>query len=481
MSQVAINQYSYDHHHHHHHHTTLHDTAIEIPPLTLLDTLHNSIVLSHTVAHLPIASLLNLAASSRAFRDLLYHAPGVFRHLDLSHVRTAQFDIDDIDRGGEVWRNVQVDENLTEDDFYSGPLRGIFATLARRNILQNVQTLVLDGLSVTAELCHEIINDPAYNVRILSIRDVKNLNQAKLRGALQYACRPGRPEATPRLKALYVFGAKEPVGPASQPATSISAGWNQKSQIALSSALEREGDAWWSRKGRILPKNISEDWASCLLACQGIIAFDGLLCTGPRHHNSAAFGKVNLPGVVNSPAVACFALPPCSGCGIAPEGMFHPKAEPPSSLPLLSPPPTLSSSVRAATTPQHATASSPQTFAPRCLDCIRERYCTACNKWWCESCYALPGQGAAHNDVVVVDEEGDWNLSEGLESELATLKIKSRVSKSCWECGTNCDDCIARTQRVCKKCYGGYCITHNEGSSATCCDWCVSSRRIGRL
>lgn len=66
--------------------------------------------------------------------------------------------------------------------------------------------MVLDGLAVTFELCSEILLDDTYNVRILSIRDVTNLNENKLRHALSYACRPGRPEGTPRLKGLYIFG-----------------------------------------------------------------------------------------------------------------------------------------------------------------------------------------------------------------------------------------------------------------------------------
>jgi uncharacterized protein (DUF2249 family) len=59
---------------------------------------------------------LNLAATSRSFRFLVYHTPNVFRRLQLSNVKTAQFDVDEVDRGGETWRNVQLDENLTEHE-----------------------------------------------------------------------------------------------------------------------------------------------------------------------------------------------------------------------------------------------------------------------------------------------------------------------------------------------------------------------------
>jgi hypothetical protein len=145
----------------------------------LFNLLSNSLILHETVPFLPISALLNLAASSKALRDLLLHTPSVFRHLDLTTVRSAIFDVAGIDHGGEIWRNAQLDENLTEDEFYTGPLRGIFYNLRRNNILQNVHTLVLDGLSVTADLVNDILIDPQYQVRLLSIRETKNLNERR--------------------------------------------------------------------------------------------------------------------------------------------------------------------------------------------------------------------------------------------------------------------------------------------------------------
>jgi hypothetical protein len=59
---------------------------------------------------------VSLAATSRAFRTLILETPGVFRHLALSHIKAVQFEIAKIDHGGEIWRNVQLDENLTEDE-----------------------------------------------------------------------------------------------------------------------------------------------------------------------------------------------------------------------------------------------------------------------------------------------------------------------------------------------------------------------------
>lgn len=88
----------------------------EIQETALLQLLANSLVLSQTAPYLSCYDVLNLAATSRAFRFLIYHTPQVFRRLDLGNVKTAQFDSDAADRGGQTWRNVQLDETLTEDE-----------------------------------------------------------------------------------------------------------------------------------------------------------------------------------------------------------------------------------------------------------------------------------------------------------------------------------------------------------------------------
>jgi len=374
----------------------------------LLGILLNRLVLDNIVPFLPILSLLNLSATSREFRSLVYDSPGVFRYLDLSNAKRAQLnDVDGIDHGGQVWRNVQLDENLTEDDFYSGPLRGIFSVLRRRDILQDVQTLVLDGLSVTAELCNELINDSSYSVRILSIRDAKSLNHGKLRGSLQYACRSSRPEGSPRLKALYVFGPKDvPVASlASSAQPSVSAEWNQRSQRALTAALEQEKDAWWTKKGPMQVKSHQEGWQDTLVACSGIIAFDAVLCKGPAHRNSPAFGTARSHRI-SEPAIASIALPPCEGCGSCPEGLTDLSTEA-VNLPLLAPPPVLSSSLRAATTPRQPAAC----FAARCGQCVRNRYCLGCNKWWCETCYVPPHLLQDTTESSVASDMGTLSLT----------------------------------------------------------------------
>ena len=99
-----------------------------------------------------------------------------------------------------------MDENLTEDEFYAGPLRYVLGRLQRTQTLSHVHALVLDGLaSVTSDLLHDIVTSSEYNVRLLSIRRCVNVNEAKLQQLLTYICRPSRPEGTPRLQGVYFF------------------------------------------------------------------------------------------------------------------------------------------------------------------------------------------------------------------------------------------------------------------------------------
>ncbi|KAI0129930.1 hypothetical protein BJ170DRAFT_292517 [Xylariales sp. AK1849] len=456
----------------------------------LLDLLLNTLILRQTVPYLPISALLNVAATSKAARNLFHNTPGVFRHVDLTGVKTAQFKIDGIDRGGETWRNVQLDENLTEDDFYSGPLRGIFYNLRRTNILQDVQTLVLDGLSVTAELVNDVLSDPKFNIRILSIREAKNLNERRLMQSLRYACRTSRPERTPRLKGIYVFGKSDtPALPVTTSAGNAmsSINRNHTSNHAPKEAMCGEGDDWYLKKGRIISKPIAEGWAETLLDCRGVIHFDAVLCTSPRHQNSLAFGKVPVSSVPsgnqNQPwSIATFALGGCATCGCAPEGFTIYGDSPAEQLPLLTPLPLHSSNVKVATRPQSPTDENTENpkFVPRCWDCIRERYCFSCDQWWCESCYHIPTgvELAAAQHIHIVDDT--IGFSDHEISAMEPPKIKDpKIKRDCWECQTNCLDCIARTQLHCKACGGGYCIVHYEGSTMTLCDWCSTRGRRG--
>ncbi len=291
--------------------------------------------------------------------------------------------------------------------FYSGPLRGIINTLFRTHILPQVQTLILDGLAVTAELVNEILIDTRFDLRVLSLREAKHLNERLLCRLLQTVCRSSRPDGTPRLKALYIFTPlQQPQPPALTGAEAhgrgaVGAGWNAKSQAALSSLLQNaaDGDAWYTRKGRILTRPMVGDWGSTLRACQGIIAFDGVLCNGPMHHNSPVFGATSYPADGSAFAVATHALAGCEKCGSAPEGWTVWGEQVPDDeggdaarFPLLAPPPLLSSNYRVAMCPtgqrvnpsRYPTEKSARPaprFIARCFECLRDRYCWSCHRW----------------------------------------------------------------------------------------------------
>jgi hypothetical protein len=371
---------------------------------TLLDLLSIDLILRQTAPHLQPSALLSLAGTNKTFRNFIQTSASAWRHLDLSGVNSAIIDTSPIDAGGISWRAERMDESLTEDDFYSGPLRGIFSKLQSKGVLRYLHTLILDGLSVPADLVREIIAEDRFNVRILSLRDCKHLNQTKLQQVLRYAVRPGRPDGSPKLRGLYVFGHKDspqlpqpkaaitntapqaPRGVLASEGAQIGSEWNSRSAATINASLPSDDEQrWYGRSGRALTRTTSA-WADVLQACQGIIAFDALLCRGPRHDITITTGKDFLP-----PAIAGVALGPhgCETCETCPEGpgLFGQSDE--SSLSLLAPPPTHSSTIRAAQRPTGTSTTFPPLLT-RCEDCLRNRWCERCNRWWCESCYTEP-------------------------------------------------------------------------------------------
>lgn len=306
--------------------------------------------------------------------------------------------------------------------FYGGPLRGVFGQLRRQHILENVQTMVLDGLSVTSELLTEIILDNSFNVRLLSVREVQNLNERKLMQALEYSVRPTRPSTIPRLQGLYIFGKRDtPESPHSEGhvinnkfATSVQvtpslggvmasqgaqlgAQFNQRSRDALSTSLQGDGDELYGRLGVLFPKAPMNDWARTMEICRGLISFDGIPCSGPRHNWMSVSTKGDLdqrpwylkPVAHLPPAVAMIALQGCSSCHSAPEGIVNYRVARPQDLPLLAPPPFHSSTIKAATRSNVTVNGKKVRLLHRCRDCLRGRYCEGCHKWWCEDCHEL--------------------------------------------------------------------------------------------
>jgi hypothetical protein len=394
-------------------------------PLTLIDVLANSVVLRQLAPYIPIRSLLNLSLTNKVVRDIIVSQPEPWRHLDLTGVKSAMMESSPIDIGGFSWRAERMDESLTEEEFYGGPLRGILGRLHQKRILKYVQTLVLDGLSVPADLVREIVAEDWYNVRILSIRESSNLNQTKLQKELRYITRPTRAEGTPKLKGLYFFGPKDskrPViwqqrdpppaglGVMESEGAQIGAEWNRRSSVALGTCIRDDETKWYGCTGRVMKRPLS-DWPETLQACKGLINFDAVLCRGPKHDIS----KVDSIDFLQ-PAIATVALGErgCETCGSCPEGPAAFGHSPEYILPLISPPPSHSSTIRAAQYMPPIDTRSPRLIL-RCEDCLRGRWCERCNRWWCEDCYMEPVHRVQRTELQQV-ELHEQIRNEGLDS-----------------------------------------------------------------
>ncbi|WEW59418.1 hypothetical protein PRK78_004890 [Emydomyces testavorans] len=371
---------------------------------SLLDILSNSLVIDHLAPYMTVASLLSLASTNKTMRSLIMDTPYVFRHLDLTQCRGAHIPLTSpVDRECGAWGRERMDESVTEDEFYSGPLHGIFGDLGRRSILQDVRTLVLDGLSVPASLVAEIVLTDRFNVSILSIRGCLNLNERQLMQTLQYAVRPSRAKGMPRVKGIYHFAPKESdqplcsqprLGPPrrpDQPQTGHHSRYTHHHSWDRGDDVQRRHE-WYKPSGQVLTGVISSGWAQTLQLCERIISFDAVLCRSPRHNpNSYTGDNPKQLGSYLPPAIATIALGPrgCEGCGTTPEGPAVWGYSPDEYFPLLSPPPLHSSRIAAAKNPSLYPNETP-TLIMQCEDCVRNRLCRRCNRWWCSDCLQDP-------------------------------------------------------------------------------------------
>lgn len=405
--------------------------AAEAAPVAFEHLLDNSLVLRQTIPFLSVQSVVALLSTSKPLQRALCSEPDVFRRLDLSGLPKITSCSTPIDNGGTNWRQERMDEALTQDEFVSGPLRGVFSRLYKRDLLCHVQTMILDGLGVTAELVHEIMSEDRFNVKILSVRGCASLNQRRLMQVLQTAVRPGRSPDMPRLKALYVFG-PIPVGPwaghgltASVDAgvterlgANVGTAWNKKSHQHLKSSLSGADDLWYQSSGKLFRfRNDCEavEWAETLRMCLGIINFDAVLCRGPRHDDAFVGDALWL-----APKIATVALGAgCAKCGSSPEEPARYGVSPMDHLPLVDPPPFYSSTVREAQKP-HLVGANSRSYPPlhvRCEDCLRARYCERCHVWWDESCYSELDKGKRVSEVSANRSNSPTRIHLGLCTE----------------------------------------------------------------
>ncbi|KAE8159722.1 hypothetical protein BDV40DRAFT_231473 [Aspergillus tamarii] len=384
---------------------------IVAPPkqVSLLDVLSNSLILDHMAPYLSVPTLFALASTSHVLRTTIMETPYIFRHLDLTQCPRHWLP-SKLLRNSEA--RISSDERLesspTEDAPYSIPLQRRLATLGRSSILQDVRTLILDGLSVPADLVAELILTDRFNVNLLSIRECHDLNERKLIQVLQHAVRPSRPKGTPRVKGIYYFT------PLSQPRAMMRSRyrdwWSSRCTLPTSNgALEppssdnaRESaffyqNAWYRPSGKLIPRSTEEGWAHTIQQCEGIISFDAVLCRGPQHnvdlytslgHNEDGYRSEGQP---LRPAIATIALGPrgCDSCRTSPEGPAVWGESPERQFPLLSPLPLHTSSIAVAKRPVLCPDAHPILVA-RCAECLNDRWCRRCNKWFCEDCLPSP-------------------------------------------------------------------------------------------
>lgn len=348
----------------------------QVLPMSLFDLLSNSLVLAQLSPHLEISTLLALAATSKQFTSLIYGSPYSFRYLNLSTLKHRLSPTNAAVQ--ERWRQGYTGTYRTEDDYYSVALRWVFGALKRRNVLGNVTTLILDGLSVPNVLLGDILCNDSCNVRILSIRGCSNMRDQGLRQLLKYIVRPSRPEGSPKLKGLYYFGFPD------QSSNGTATNDDKSTQATVTVGVTSSSGAqlgrrdWYTTFGEITSRRIDLEWVPILQACSGVISFDTVLC----RHKKESHSRSNIATISLGPQG-------CQNCHSSPEGPAFAGISPVDQLPLLSPPPLHSSSVRAAQRPALGDSFTPPFFA-RCRDCLEFRRCERCNVWWCEDCYSVP-------------------------------------------------------------------------------------------
>ncbi|KAJ5128456.1 hypothetical protein N7448_002175 [Penicillium atrosanguineum] len=410
----------------------------------LEEMLTNSLILDHMAPYLSVPSLMALSMASRHLHDAITKTPYIFRHLDLTRCK-----------GAQLPASRQDDDSQTEDEVYSAPLRHIFSSLGKRSLLQDVRTLVLDGLSVPADLVSDIILTDRFNVNILSIRECTHLNEHKLMQIIQHAVRPTRPEGTPRVKGIYFFSPvrKAPcavvrrryrdwwgarVGSSRSPSqSSSSSSSDNEDEVAVTRPTRQQQNEWYSPTGKIFKHALEEGWARTLQKAEGIIAFDAVLCRGPRHdvNQYTSVNEESAPseGPLLEPAVATVALGPrgCDGCHSSPEGPAIWGQSPDMHFPLLSPMPLHVSNVATAKRPEMIPGKHPLLFAS-CADCLADRWCQRCNKWFCSNCLSNPQHVRAnlspHQTAVRPEDHNGPRLPD-------RERLERGVSKDCWECG----------------------------------------------
>ena len=359
-------------------------------PCSLLDLLSNALILTHTSPYIGIKSLVSLAATSKAYKSLVYDTLHVFQHADLSGTGVST----------GVVRDLALFNDRKIDEAYVQRFSSIFSILENRNVLQDVRSLILDGLYVPITVIEDLMCNERFQIRLLSIRGVSTLRirPFDMLRILRHVAESSHLKTTPNIRALYLFGqtsrAQEvltwedimtsPESITTSMGAQLGAGNHVADDLDNFRKLPVEdpySDSPYSAPGKayiLEGRWLTPGWSDILEVCAGLIAFDAVLCRHDREklHDSR-------------PSLATVRLTGCKSCGTCPEGPAYPGVSPTDHLPLLSPPPLHSSKVEVA----QRVDTQGQPYPPlilRCRTCLKDRWCETCNSWWCESCYTIP-------------------------------------------------------------------------------------------
>lgn len=390
-----------------------------LPSLSVV--LSNHLILLEICPLLPVSSLLSLSATSKTLSYLVYNTPNTFRHLDLS-TRNGAPSIIGFELSNKTRRQVELGKRSI-DNYNAMRASCIFEVLRQKLVLNDVTTLILDGLRVSDELLRDIVSLDRYNIRLLSVRNVTDLRKDTIYKVLRDIVKPSRPPGTPKLKGLYCFNAnasRDKFKILSKSRNGITAtigarfgclSFDEAADASAAIAPWHSDDGWYDGNGRVIDDFFGDGMGQCLLhECAGIISFDAVLCRScPGSILSGNWSERNA-----RPQVATVSLRGCESCHLAPEGPAILGISPVDHLPLLSPLPLRSSTVRAAQMPATYGHELPPLYA-RCERCIKNRHCNGCNAWWCESCYTVQGPECKQYDL-----EGPYSV---MVSQATVLQI----------------------------------------------------------
>ena len=290
------------------------------PSPSLADLLRNRLIFHQISPYLDITTLLSLAATSKGLRCLVYQTPQAFQYLDLS--TTCQ-------KLGSY--------GLTygRDGCYSKPLNDALIILGKYSVLQSVRTLILDGVNVPSNYLLDLLNSRINQIRILSLRRVGMLSDDQFQRILRHIIRPSRPSPQdwPKLRAVYWFGdtsstvdtqkdAKHMPNKAWSDGITMRSGARLGAGSQTPGTVTTEADPYaqsvYSSIGACIKRRelqSLDEWAIVLNNCQGIIAFDMVLCSHDSLH----------PLTLDpTPKLATIRLSGCEICGSCPEGAAYP-------------------------------------------------------------------------------------------------------------------------------------------------------------